>query len=310
MNTIGEILRRAREDKGKTLDDIAAATRINKKFLAEIEQGNILKLPETYRKAFIKAFAVEVGVDPNTLFGTQPAAQYGEKAPVPMPTDSTIDEQVNGNRQGKSNSVKGNPNLILLFVSTIGVIALIVMIVWMRSERNQKPVQEVSFSDVIREKETAHNSEPGPITIPDTSTRIGRDSLLLEGVTTDSEWVRVVSDTMKAKEYKLVTGGKGVWKAREYFILSVGNARAITFRLNGKNVGLPTTSPIPLSNIKFSWSTLDTISMKSKLAQTATKDSSGKGSTSVREVRKKSTPAQSKKKSKPAPGTKPMTKTH
>ena len=36
MANIGEILRQAREEKGRSLDDIAAATNINKKFLEDI----------------------------------------------------------------------------------------------------------------------------------------------------------------------------------------------------------------------------------------------------------------------------------
>jgi hypothetical protein len=179
----------------------------------------------------------------------------------------------------KSSRLKGNPTLILLIVAGLAVIALVAIIIWMRSERAQKPVQEVSFSDVIRDQEASHRAEPQPILIPDSSLTAGKDSLTLEGMTTESEWIRIVCDTLKAREYTLPPGARCVWRAKNYFIFSVGNAKAISFKLNGKSVSLPSNLPINLSNVRFSWSTLDTLSKKIMPAGKAGKDSVAKNGT-------------------------------
>jgi cytoskeletal protein RodZ len=284
MANIGEILRHAREEKGRTLDDISAATNINKKFLQEIEQGNFPNLPETYIKAFIRSYALEVDLDPTRLVITPTSSSTLEKSVQPIPVSLPAVNPTVDATQVKSSKMKGNPTLVLLFVAGLAVIALVSIIVWMRNERAQKPVQEVSFSDVIREQESANRSDSQPIVIPDSSLTAGKDSLTLEGTTTESEWIRIVCDTLKAREYTLPPGARTAWRAKNYFILSVGNAKAISFKLNGKSVSLPSNLPVNLSNVRFSWNTLDTLSKKNVAAPRTAKDSLVKVKTNGKEV--------------------------
>ena len=47
-------LKKAREQKGMSLSDIADATLINIRFLEEIERGNFSFLPETYIRGLLR----------------------------------------------------------------------------------------------------------------------------------------------------------------------------------------------------------------------------------------------------------------
>ncbi|MFI5252949.1 MAG: helix-turn-helix domain-containing protein [Bacteroidota bacterium] len=280
MSNFGDILRRAREENGRTLEDIAAATNINKRFLEDIEKGSLPKLPDTYIRAFIRAYAHEVGLNPDNLVSSLSPPSSTENPFFPLqPAIPNLTHEYTA-RQSRSSQVKGNPILLLMFVAGCAVIALVLIIGWMRSERNQKQVQEVSFSDVIREREASEKKEVQPILIPESSQNPGKDSLVLEGFASESEWMRIVRDSLKGKDYTLSPGSRTVWKAKHYFILSLGNAKAISFKLNGHNIGLPSVSFGSLSNIKFSWNTLDTLSAKSgqkeKGSLTFQKDRTGK----------------------------------
>jgi cytoskeletal protein RodZ len=75
--TVGERLRAAREEKGLSLDDVAAQTRIPHRHLASIEKGDWELLPApTYTTGFAKSYATAVGLD-RTEIGDQLRAEMG-----------------------------------------------------------------------------------------------------------------------------------------------------------------------------------------------------------------------------------------
>jgi hypothetical protein len=63
----GVRLRRQREGQGLTIDDLARTTKINKTILIALETNDVQRLPAAiYTKGFVKAYAREVGLDPET----------------------------------------------------------------------------------------------------------------------------------------------------------------------------------------------------------------------------------------------------
>ncbi|MCZ7614845.1 MAG: helix-turn-helix domain-containing protein [Ignavibacteriaceae bacterium] len=65
LDRFAEQLKKARLKKGLSLQQIAAKTRIDIKFLEAIDNGNFGFLPDLYVKAFIKQFAKSVDLDEN-----------------------------------------------------------------------------------------------------------------------------------------------------------------------------------------------------------------------------------------------------
>src|SRR5690625_5010246 len=69
--TIGEKLKEARQAKNLTLEDIQEATKIQKRYLRAIEEGNFHILPGSfYARAFIKEYAQAIGLDAALLLET------------------------------------------------------------------------------------------------------------------------------------------------------------------------------------------------------------------------------------------------
>ncbi|MED1749323.1 helix-turn-helix domain-containing protein [Bacillus zhangzhouensis] len=69
MTELGKRLVEAREEKGMSLEDLQAATKIQKRYLLAIEQGNYDIIPgKFYVRAFIKQYAEAVGLNPEQLF--------------------------------------------------------------------------------------------------------------------------------------------------------------------------------------------------------------------------------------------------
>ena len=64
---LGERLRRAREARGVSLRQVANVTRISVRALEAIEQNDRSRLPGgIFTRAFVRAYATEVGLDPET----------------------------------------------------------------------------------------------------------------------------------------------------------------------------------------------------------------------------------------------------
>ena len=68
MKTVGEILHKAREEKGISLEEISKETKINIKYLKAIEANDFDNLPPaTFTKGFMQNYAKTVGLDPENV---------------------------------------------------------------------------------------------------------------------------------------------------------------------------------------------------------------------------------------------------
>jgi cytoskeletal protein RodZ len=68
MSDLGQLLRIARIERRISLEDLQESTKIRKRYLEAIEEGNYKILPGNfYVRAFIKSYAEAVGLDPNEV---------------------------------------------------------------------------------------------------------------------------------------------------------------------------------------------------------------------------------------------------
>ena len=63
MIEFGQKLRKKRETKGISLEEISVNTNISIKYLRAIESGDMSQLPESFMKLFMKSYANEIGVN-------------------------------------------------------------------------------------------------------------------------------------------------------------------------------------------------------------------------------------------------------
>lgn len=76
MTELGQKLKQAREAKGLSLEQLQEITKIQKRYLAAVEEGNYGVLPgEFYVKAFIKQYAESVGISKEELAALQSQSQ-------------------------------------------------------------------------------------------------------------------------------------------------------------------------------------------------------------------------------------------
>lgn len=85
MTELGTVLKEARESKGLTLEELQSITKIQKRYLLGIEEGNYSMMPgKFYVRAFIKQYAEAVGLEPEGLFDqykSEIPSTYNEELP-------------------------------------------------------------------------------------------------------------------------------------------------------------------------------------------------------------------------------------
>ncbi|GGK00517.1 XRE family transcriptional regulator [Lentibacillus kapialis] len=146
---IGEKLKEAREEQNLTLESLQETTKIQKRYLEAIEEGNFKLLPGTfYARAFIKEYAAAVGLDANELL-----AEY--EGEIPQADDEHTTQYAHIHRSRKDNNATKNTN-IFSFIPTMIVVLLvigIIFVIWFFyqgtvSEESKNPVQQQNDQEV------------------------------------------------------------------------------------------------------------------------------------------------------------------
>lgn len=142
MTELGNRLKEAREAKGLSLDQLQDLTKIQKRYLKGIEEGNYSMMPgKFYVRAFIKQYAEAVGIEPEELF-----EEY--KNEIPATYDDELPEQlsrVQSRKRLAENTSKIFDILpkILIGVFVIGAITLIWYLLQSNARNETKePVKE------------------------------------------------------------------------------------------------------------------------------------------------------------------------
>jgi cytoskeleton protein RodZ len=114
MASFGPALRRTRQEKGISLDEIAGETRLSKRYLLALEDEAIHKLPGgTYNRAYLRSYASYLGLDTERLIReySQEEAHQTEIGQLrPQPDILTSIGKAVESRQGTSAKQRWNVN--------------------------------------------------------------------------------------------------------------------------------------------------------------------------------------------------------
>lgn len=121
-NRIGESLRKAREQKCKTLAEIAQVTHISPEHLEAIEREDFTSLPPIYVRLHIRTFAEEVGLDPAALL-----ADYERLCPPvePVPDAAPRFQPIDMGKGVRGARIPKTAGIVVVVVAAVALAALL-----------------------------------------------------------------------------------------------------------------------------------------------------------------------------------------
>lgn len=254
MNTFSDELRKERVAKNISLADIATKTHINIKYLEAIEQGSFDILPQTYIRAFIREYALMVGLSPTEVLkkfdimvggkysagnGTLTGSGWSGTTLPPLPNQSSASVPQGG---VKPEIIRHNDTRKLIVVFSAVLLALVLiyfMYDYATQERKAPITQETPFQEIVKEQEKQIQPQKAALdSFAALQAAPKKDSLILHGVALDSVWISIIADSAPAQNLILPPKASRTWVATKQFTVTLGNAGGIRFTLNGTDIGL------------------------------------------------------------------------
>jgi len=169
METLGDLLREARECKGATLADVEAFTKIRKKHLQALEEGEYARLPpQVYVRGFLRGLAAYLELDADSVLARYSEETAGQEA-APPPVRLT------------SEPLMPAPLRIVNWLAGAGILAVIALLAyWIYQQRLWEqvlplivpaPTATVTLSTTTPTQQAAFSLRPTHTEIPaDTAT--------------------------------------------------------------------------------------------------------------------------------------------
>ena len=160
LTGLGELLRNARKAKGYSLDDLQEKTKIQKRYLAGIEEEDFSNMPGAfYIRAFIKQYAEAVGVDPDEALTLYKEASHDEKT-------TEQEQQAPAQMQSSTSNFEMSSDMKAMMpkFAFAAIFLIILGVIWFVYSRSTAPADEVAKTDdpvttVVDETEIAEGDD-------------------------------------------------------------------------------------------------------------------------------------------------------
>ncbi|MEJ6348195.1 DUF4115 domain-containing protein [Holzapfeliella sp. He02] len=159
MNEIGQRLHDLRVEKGLSIDDIQARTKIQKRYLINIEQGEFDQLPgEFYVRAFVKQYIQALGYDSKEFF--ESVEKDLPKTKPDTYVENSIDNKSDEVKRTTNNKKGIWKNYVPHIIITLAIIIVLALVVFIFSRVFAKPASSNnSDNQVIMTSRSQSESE-------------------------------------------------------------------------------------------------------------------------------------------------------
>jgi cytoskeleton protein RodZ len=235
----GTTLKQAREARGLSIDDLGRVTKINRSILVALEAYDTAHLPASvYTKGFVKAYAREVGLDPEGMaavylaqsepVAAPPANRTPGSAPPPHMAGITLRDD------NAKILVTSHAHRVGGFVTLLCAIGLVVY-VWSFSREPEAPAADSQVAAPEADAAVAASTPAVPDVVNAAATIVEplAGPLQIELRITGACWVVATADGTQVLAKLLPDGDRRTVTASDVVTLRVGDPGALSFAING-----------------------------------------------------------------------------
>ena len=221
MGSLGQNLRRERELRGISVEEISDSTRISSKLLKALEEDRLNELPgEFFIKAILRSYAKCLGLEESTVLNW-----YYES---PLQQEESIKSQLEKKKapQPLPKKVKRMMGMtIIILIALIGV----VFIHFTGGEKEPSLPQEELRASALT-KEDSPVSLPEVVSVDKTPFEI--HNLTLDISFLEETWLQLYADGKLIVDETKGPGERITVEASKEFLIHLGNAGGVSYKLN------------------------------------------------------------------------------
>ena len=240
---IGDLLRRERERQNLSIKDIEKATSIRALYIDAIEKGEYKTLPgEVYAKGFVRNYANYLELNANEIVNAfneemHPQEELQESAGSSSAEEASQEQSSERNREEyrgpKITSLESYPmeksshgvRKALMVAVAVFVVAFAALIAFGGDEEPSAPAPRAKTQTQQGQKQTEAAPKPAV------------DGVEVKLSFTDRCWTEVVVDGKTEFEGTAEKGKVLTLKGKDKVRITAGNAGALHYSLNGKDMG-------------------------------------------------------------------------
>jgi cytoskeleton protein RodZ len=257
---IGADLRRARIARKKSIEDISRATKINSSLVRAIENEAFNTLPGgLFTRGFLRAYAREVGLDPEEVVGRYraefealaPDAEAPAQPDAPLPAEPVTSVRPHVSVVDEENTRSRQVQILQL------CIVLLIVALYFAVSRRSAPAAPEAQSDVKTFAPVAATSTPEtPVATNGTVVPDPAKPMTLELRPQGPCWVEVTADGQRLLGKLMDAGQRTTLTIDNSATMRVGDPGAFGFAIDGVEgrslgtAGLPVTVQISRENYK------------------------------------------------------------
>lgn len=252
MDSFGAQLKRERERRGITLDDISVSTKIGTRMLHALEEDHFDQLPGgIFNRGFVRAYAHHLGLDEEQTIADYLAAS-GDSIPGRIPESEQEAQAAEVQEEEESVRAGGIPWGIFAIVVLVVAIGVAVWGSYAREKRKQ--AAETAAPEASQPAQAAPAAAPPAVTPkaapatpgPSSPAVVGKPAVtpaspapgtfVLRISAREDCWVSVTADGKEIMQDTLAAASEKSVEARRQIVLRAGNVAALDLFFNGRKL--------------------------------------------------------------------------